>query len=66
MNRPGPKLEDGKHRVRLCGYGPKVARLTDDTLKTWRGAYNIPLGRIIDSLLVRALEDPDFYLEAKQ
>lgn len=59
--KTGPKLENGKPRVRLGGT-PIVAEGTKETLEMWRGLYDVPAGRIIDSLVAFAKENPAFKL----
>jgi hypothetical protein len=51
-------LKDKRVRIAPC----VVSQSTKKCLNTWRDLYGVPHGRIVDSLLERAIKDEMFML----
>jgi hypothetical protein len=50
LNKPGPKPESGRARVRFKS-NPVVSARTRSVLNAWKTIYGKPIGRMIDSML---------------
>jgi len=61
----GPKMREGRRRVRLSRSIPIVSQSTQDIFAAWN-TYGLPYGRIIDQLTQHAINQPDFRLKTKK